>query len=81
MGGMGRGQRTFVFTDIEGSTKLQQRLGPDYLELPKVHDELVSRMVIEHGGSIENSMGDGVVAAFPTAARALAAATNTRSGV
>src|SRR5687767_3567991 len=73
MRGAGGSVGTFVFTDIEGSTRLSQRLGPAFGGVMQAHDELLCRTLIEYGGSIENSTGDGVFASFTAAREALAA--------
>lgn len=56
---------TFVFTDIEGSTRLHQGLGPRYRELIAAHDRLLSEVFEGAGGCVVTRMGDGLFAAFP----------------
>ncbi|MFN2561961.1 MAG: adenylate/guanylate cyclase domain-containing protein [Jatrophihabitans sp.] len=67
------GEVSFLFTDIEGSTRLQHRLGEDYRALVRRHDRLLQLLVSRHGGHVVKSMGDGVFAAFGSADDALAA--------
>jgi predicted ATPase/class 3 adenylate cyclase len=69
---MPEGLVTFLFTDIEGSTKLWERY-PDLM--PAViarHDALMRRAVTEHNGVVFKMVGDAVCAAFPTPADGLA---------
>jgi predicted ATPase/class 3 adenylate cyclase len=63
----------FVFTDIEGSTRLQQRVGTVYSELIAEHDRLLSREIEQYGGVVLNSMGDGLFAVFESVTAAVAA--------
>jgi predicted ATPase/class 3 adenylate cyclase len=62
-----------LFSDIEGSTRLLQRLGEAYKGVLTDHFEIVVAAVRSAGGRIVNTMGDGVFAAFasvPNAVRA-----------
>ncbi len=66
------GFRTIVFTDIEGSTMLSQRLGDaKATQLVRTHDEIVCRALDELGGSRVKHTGDGIMASFASAARAV----------
>ena len=68
------GTVTFLFTDIEGSTKLwQQHPGamPDALSR---HHALLSRAISAHGGYVFQIIGDAFCAAFSTASDGLGAA-------
>jgi len=67
------GTVTFLFTDIEGSTKLLSALGTDrYHEVLEVHTEtLRAAFARGHEGRIE---GDALFLVFPTASAAIAAA-------
>ena len=70
-----QGTVTFMFSDIEGSTRLAQALGADQWEaLLGRHDLLVDRAVRDAGGVIVKHEGDGVFAAFADASGAAAAA-------
>ena len=66
---------TFVFTDIEGSTRLLRRFGDRYAELLDRHLELMAQAWDTHHGHPIDSAGDGVFVAFqdPTAAVAACA--------
>ncbi|MGQ0549553.1 MAG: tetratricopeptide repeat protein [Armatimonadota bacterium] len=68
------GTVTFLFTDIEGSTRLLQSLGGGYSEAFEVHRRLLREAVKEFGGHEFETQGDGLFVAFPTARGALAAA-------
>lgn len=59
------GQVTFLFSDIEGSTRLAQALGDDaWAELLRKHDRIVDAAVGETRGAVVKHEGDGVFAAF-----------------
>ncbi len=69
------GQRTFLFTDIVGSTELLESLGDaDWRKLLARHDELVRDGIVRHGGSVIKQTGDGFFARFDDPAAAIAAA-------
>ena len=66
---------TFLFTDIEGSTKLLEGLGPEaYTRLLAEHHQLVRSALDAHGGNEVGTQGDSFFAAFSTPSAALAAA-------
>jgi class 3 adenylate cyclase len=70
-----RGTVTILFTDIEGSTALAQRLGDKaYHALLAEHNRILREQVAGHGGQEVKSMGDGFMVAFASAARALSCA-------
>jgi class 3 adenylate cyclase len=67
------GMVTIVFTDIEGSTALMERLGEDrYLKGLLTHNQIVRRCVSQFEGEIVKSQGDGFMLAFASASAALA---------
>ena len=68
------GTVTFLFTDIEGSTRLLQQLGDAYADTLVEFRRLVRTAVQEQGGHEVDTEGDAVFAAFPTARGALMAA-------
>src|ERR1051326_5290578 len=69
------GTVTFLFTDIEGSTKLLHKLGPQrYSEALDQHRQVVRAALDRHGGVEVDTQGDAFFVAFPTAPGALAAA-------
>ena len=68
------GTITFLFTDIEGSTKLWQDQPQAMQSALARHDALLRQAVELHDGFLIKTTGDGVYAAFATASDALAAA-------
>ena len=69
------GFRTILFTDIEGSTALTQRLGDaGAREVLREHERIVREALKSHGGSELKTMGDGFMASFSSATRALESA-------
>lgn len=64
---------TFVFTDIEGSTPLFERLGAAYEPLQERHRELLRHAWAEHGGHEIGTEGDSFFVAFADPAAALRA--------
>ena len=66
------GFRTILFTDVEGSTALTQRLGDAKArEVLREHERIVREALQAHGGSEVKAMGDGFMASFSSATRAL----------
>jgi adenylate cyclase len=69
------GTVTILFSDVEGSTHLNERLGDDaFVRVLDEHDRLVRRQVERHHGHVVKSQGDGFMIAFPTPHDAVAAA-------
>ena len=65
-------RRTFMFTDIVGSTSLAEALGDEAWErLLRWHDDTLRGLVASGGGELVNSTGDGFFAAFDSARRGL----------
>jgi class 3 adenylate cyclase len=65
-------RRTFMFTDIVGSTGLAETLGDDAWErVLRWHDDLLRGLIARGGGQVVNSTGDGFFAAFETARSAV----------
>ena len=66
---------TFLFTDIEGSTKHLHALGADAYALALAEQRRVLREAFRaHGGVEVDTQGDAFFVAFPTAPGALTAA-------
>jgi len=64
--------RTILFTDVEGSTALTQRLGDAKArEVLRAHERIVREALQAHGGSEVKTMGDGFMASFSSATGAL----------
>ena len=68
------GTVTFLFTDIEGSTKLLHELGDAYAEALAEHRRVLRSAFAAHGGAEVDTQGDAFFVAFARAADALAAA-------
>jgi predicted ATPase/class 3 adenylate cyclase len=68
------GTVTFLFTDIEGSTRLLTEAGSQYAALLEEHRRLIREAVESHGGTTFGTEGDAVFAVFDGAGPALAAA-------
>ncbi len=67
--------RTFLFTDIVGSTALIEAIGDDaWSELRGWHDATLRRLFEGHGGVELDHAGDGFFVAFPTPGPAVACA-------
>jgi class 3 adenylate cyclase len=65
------GTVTILFSDIEGSTEVNARLGDvRWLELLRMHHAIVRREVRQHGGFEVKAQGDGFMIALPSARRA-----------
>jgi len=67
------GTVTFLFTDIEGSTKLLQALGDRYAALLADHCRIMRDAIAKGGGTEVNTEGDAFFAVFPSADRAVEA--------
>jgi predicted ATPase/class 3 adenylate cyclase len=68
------GTVTFLFTDIEGSTRLWQLNEAAMREAVRRHDEMLRATVAECAGVVFSTMGDGLASAFTSAHAALRAA-------
>jgi class 3 adenylate cyclase len=68
------GTLTFLFTDMEGSTRMWEDNAPAMQAALARHDELLRGAIEEHGGNVFKTVGDAFCAAFPTAPDALEAA-------
>jgi len=67
--------RTFLFTDIVGSTDLVQTIGDEAWEdVLRWHDELLRTAIGSHRGELVHTTGDGVFASFGDAASAVSCA-------
>jgi class 3 adenylate cyclase len=68
------GTVTFLFTDIEGSTKLLQELGDDYSHVVSDHRRLLRESLGDRGGTEVDTQGDAFFYSFPRARDAVRAA-------
>jgi predicted ATPase/class 3 adenylate cyclase len=65
------GTVTFLFTDIEGSTKLAQQYPNQWEGLRERHHEILQAAMIAHNGHVFQIIGDAFCVAFHTAGEAL----------
>jgi class 3 adenylate cyclase len=66
------GLRIVLFTDIEASTQLTDRLGDEKArDLIRSHEAVVRQALDNHGGAEVKTMGDGFMASFTSASQAL----------
>lgn len=73
---------TFLFTDLEGSTALYERVGDLVaFDLVRAHFRLLNQIVAAEGGAVVKTIGDAVMATFPTPDRAMAAALRMREAL
>ena len=72
---MSSGTRTFLFSDIEGSTRLEQDIGTArYAAVRERHRALLRRAFLANGGIEQGTEGDSFFVVFPSAPSGLAAA-------
>ena len=74
MSELSSGTVTFLFTDVEGSTRLWEEYPDAMKEALARHDEILRDAIASHHGYVVKGRGDGVHAAFATADAALRAA-------
>jgi class 3 adenylate cyclase len=73
---------TFLFTDLKGSTALYDRVGDIVAyDLVREHFRILGEIVASEGGAVVKTIGDAVMATFPTPDRAVAAALRMRDSV
>jgi class 3 adenylate cyclase len=66
------GTVTILFSDIEGSTQMTERLGDQrWLQVLREHNRIVREQLAAHGGFEVKSQGDGFMLAFQSARRGL----------
>jgi len=76
VGDLPTGTVTFLFTDIEGSTRLLDELGPDtYAEALSDHQRVVRAALADHRGVEVDTQGDAFFCAFASARDGVAAIT------
>jgi predicted ATPase/class 3 adenylate cyclase len=76
------GTVTFLFTDVEGSTKLLHELGAEkYADALAAHRRAIRDAFAAHGGVEVDAQGDAFFYAFPTAPEALAAAADANAAL
>ena len=73
---------TFLFTDLRGSTELYERVGDlAAFDLVKTHFGILHEIVAAEAGAVIKTIGDAVMATFPTPDRALIAAMRMREAM
>jgi len=75
------GTVTFIFTDVEGSTRLLQELGDRYADVLAEHRRAVRDAFGSRGGVEVDTQGDAFFYAFPSAKDAVAAADAAREAL
>jgi class 3 adenylate cyclase len=68
------GMVTFLFTDIEGSTRLWERYPEDMPAALERHDSIMRQSIGDHAGVVFRTVGDAFFAAFSAAVPAVCAA-------
>src|SRR5437763_9424465 len=73
---------TFLFTDLKGSTELYERVGDLVaFDLVRAHFQVLNEIVAAEAGAVVKTIGDAVMATFPTPDRAMAAALKMREAL
>jgi class 3 adenylate cyclase len=73
---------TFLFTDLRGSTELYERVGDlAAFDLVRAHFRILHEIVASEAGAVVKTIGDAVMATFPTPDRAVAAALRMRDAM
>jgi class 3 adenylate cyclase len=73
---------TFLFTDLKGSTELYERVGDlAAFDLVREHFKVLNEIVAAEAGAVVKTIGDAVMATFPTPDRAVAAALRMREAM
>ncbi|MCA1370027.1 adenylate/guanylate cyclase domain-containing protein [Bradyrhizobium sp. BRP14] len=73
---------TFLFTDLRGSTELYERVGDlAAFDLVRTHFRVLNEIVAAEAGAVVKTIGDAVMATFPTPDRAVAAAMRMRDAM
>jgi predicted ATPase/class 3 adenylate cyclase len=75
------GTVTFLFTDIEGSTKLLEELGDAYRDALTEHRDVIRDAFARHGGTEVDTQGDAFFIAFTRASDAVAAAEDAQAAL
>lgn len=80
-GAYGRVTRSFLFTDIEGSTPLWEEDATAMATALARHDRLIGDAVEACGGTIVKHLGDGFAATFEAPGKAMAAAVDIQRAI
>jgi class 3 adenylate cyclase len=79
--GLPSGTVTFLFTDIEGSTRLLRELGERYADVLAEHNRILREAFSRHGGLEMGTQGDSFFVAFADAGSAVAAAGDVQAAL
>jgi class 3 adenylate cyclase len=73
---------TFLFSDLKGSTELYERVGDlAAYDLVRDHFRLMQEVIVSEAGAVVKTIGDAVMATFPTPDRGLSAALKVREAM
>ena len=72
---------SFLFTDVEGSTRLWDADASGMAASLALHDDIMREACAAHGGHVFSTAGDAFAVAFATAADAVSAATDIQVGL
>jgi len=75
------GTVTFLFTDIEGSTRLLAALRDGYTAVLDAHSQILRAAIGAHAGTEVSTEGDAFFAVFPSALNAVSAAAEAQRGL
>lgn len=77
-----QGTVTIMITDVESSTRLVAEIGDERArEIQREHDRLLRELLQEYGGTEVRHTGDGLMAVFPSARRAIACSVELQRGI
>ena len=76
-----QGTVTFLFTDLEGSTRLWEEHPQEMRDALARHNTIVRAAVESHGGVVFSTMGDGMAAVFASARDAVRAVLAAQAGL
>lgn len=80
-GDLPTGTVTFLFTDIEGSTRLANQLGPMFGAQLGEHDRILREAISANHGTVYSTAGDSFFATLPDAASVVIAAVAAQRGL
>jgi class 3 adenylate cyclase len=73
---------TFLFTDLKSSTELYERVGDLVAyDMVRAHFRILNEIIAAEAGAVVKTIGDAVMATFPTPDRAIAAALRMRDAM
>src|SRR3954464_12389750 len=81
MSALPQGTVTFLFTDVEGSTRLLHELGDGYADVLAEHRGALREAFARHGGVEVDTQGDAFFVAFTRASDAIAAASDGQAAL